>query len=97
MKLFENLKHECVEAQAVLPNYYEYEPMLTWESVEEANRKLDFTLEGAVRNWANTFADQFPEQWAEHDEYAYRMLFGESLMALPEELDGCDCDFEEEE
>ena len=44
MKLFENLKHECVEAQAVLPNYYEYEPMLTWESVEEANRKIDFTL-----------------------------------------------------
>lgn len=50
-----------------------------------------------VKGWANTAAGEFPDEWTEDDEYAYRMLFGESLMALPEELDGCDCDFEEEE
>ncbi|MEB8400970.1 hypothetical protein NGG61_13665 [Enterococcus casseliflavus] len=50
-----------------------------------------------IKSWGNLAAGEFGQEWTEDDELTYRELFGESLMALPEELDGADCGFEEEE
>lgn len=40
-----------------------------------------------VKGWANTKAGEFPKEWTEDDEYTYRMMFGESLMVLPDEVE----------
>ena len=40
-----------------------------------------------IKSWANLKAGEFAQEWTEDDELIYRSLFGESLMALPDEVE----------
>lgn len=82
----DNLKHDCIEAQAVSPNYYDGDLFIAWEDLLRAansfNHKLDL-----IKSWGNLKAGEFAQEWTEDDELTYRELFGESLMVLPDEVE----------
>lgn len=75
----DNLKHDCIEAQAVSPNYYDGDLFIAWEDLLRAANSFNSKLDN-IKQWARVLADQFPEQWTPYDEQIYRELFGEILM-----------------
>jgi len=40
-----------------------------------------------IKSWGNLAAGEFGQEWTEDDESAYRELFGESLIVLPDEVE----------
>ena len=54
---------------------------------EKGERMMNEKQLEIIKSWANLKSREFAQKWTEDDELIYRSLFGESLMALPDEFD----------
>ncbi|WP_461199221.1 hypothetical protein [Enterococcus sp. N249-2] len=84
MEILERLKRECIEAQAVSPNFYAGDKFIAWEDVEAAAELYNNKLK-KIQQWAHIIVNTSREEWTECDERIYRDIFGVPLTKLLEE------------